>query len=196
LREIELQLSHQGLAVEVAESSGVLRLTENAVRFALNDWILTGTSKENVDKIASVLAHVLPGYAICPGTRPPQGCRMSSQASVETVFIEGHTDQIGADDRNWILSAQRAASTYRELTTVSPDLRRIFNHRGEEVLSISGYSSTRPLDYAQTSTAWERNRRIDLRFVMDTNTASSLEEVGALLLSMRTAIRDLQGRQR
>src|SRR5262249_12897121 len=119
--------------------------------------------------------------------------RTPDQASVETVFIEGHTDETGNDDQNWSLSAQRAASTYRELISTASELRRIVNRRNQEILSISGYSSTRPIDRSETTAARGRNRRIDLRFVMDTDTRSGLEEVQHLLLRMRSAIQELKG---
>jgi chemotaxis protein MotB len=194
LTEVRDQLSREGLTVEISPSGDVLRLTEAAVQFPVNNFALIGDAKKNVGKIARVLAWVLPAYSICPGSRALPSCRTPDQASVETVFIEGHTDETGNDDQNWSLSAQRAASTYRELTMVAPELRRIVNRREEEILSISGYSSTRPIDPSGTAAAWSRNRRIDLRFVMDTDPRSGLEEVGALLQKMRTAIQELKGR--
>jgi chemotaxis protein MotB len=194
LTEVRDQLSREGLTVEISPSGDVLRLTEAAVQFPVNNFALIGDAKKNVGKIARVLSRVLPAYSICPSSRVQPSCRTPDQASVETVFIEGHTDETGNDDQNWSLSAQRAASTYRELTTVAPDLRRVVNRREEEILSISGYSSTRPIDPSGTAAAWSRNRRIDLRFVMDTDPRSGLEEVGALLQKMRTAIQELKGR--
>jgi chemotaxis protein MotB len=108
------------------------------------------------------------------------------------VFIEGHTDTVGPDDQNWVLSAQRAANTYRELTAISRELRQIRNRSNQEILSISGYSSTRPIDPANTASAWDRNRRIDLRFVMDTDVTTDLEQIQGLLGRMRTAIDELK----
>jgi flagellar motor protein MotB len=192
LTELRNQLSKEGLVVEISSSGDVLRLTEAAVQFPINNFTLIGDAKRNVGKIARVLARVLPGYSICSRGRVPPQCRTPAQASVETVFIEGHTDDTGIDDMNWSLSAQRAASTYRELTTITPELRRILNRRQEEILSISGYSSTRPIDTAETLAAWSRNRRIDLRFVMDTDATSGLEEIKGLLQKMRTAIQGLK----
>jgi flagellar motor protein MotB len=194
LTEVRDQLSREGLTVEISSSGDVLRLTEAAVQFPVNNFFLIGSAKKNVEKIARVLARILPAYAICPAGRMRGACRNADQASVETVFIEGHTDETGNDDQNWSLSAQRAASTYRELTLVAPDLRKIVNRRNEEILSISGYSSTRPIDNSGTTTAFERNRRIDLRFVMDADPTSGLEEVKSLLQRMRTAIQELKGR--
>jgi chemotaxis protein MotB len=196
LTELRDQLSKEGLVVEISSSGDVLRLTEAAVQFPVNNFALIGDAKSNVGKIARVLARVLPSYSICSGGRIPPQCRTPAQASVETVFIEGHTDETGIDDMNWSLSAQRAASTYRELTTITPELRHILNRRQEEILSISGYSSTRPIDTAETLAARSRNRRIDLRFVMDTDATSGLEEIKGLLQKMRTAIQGLKSQSR
>ena len=192
LTELRDQLSKEGLVVEISSSGDVLRLTEAAVQFPVNNFALIGDAKRNVGKLARVLARVLPSYSICSRGRIPQQCRTPAQASVETVFIEGHTDETGIDDMNWSLSAQRAASTYRELTTIASELRHILNRRQEEILSISGYSSTRPIDTTETFAARSRNRRIDLRFVMDTDATSGLEEIKGLLQKMRTAIQGLK----
>jgi len=193
LTQLRDQLSREGLTVEISLSGDVLRLTEAAIQFPVNDFRLTENAKKNVGKIARVLSRVLPAYSICPRSRVQFACRTPDQASVETVFIEGHTDETGNDDQNWSLSAQRAASTYRELTMAAP-LRSIVNRRGEEILSISGYSSTRPIDKSGTAGAWSKNRRIDLRFVMDTDPTSGLREVRGLLQEMRAAIQKLKGR--
>jgi chemotaxis protein MotB len=193
LIDIDAQLRREGLIVQIDESNGVLRLTEDTVRFPVMGATLIGRARENVGKIARVLTRVLPSYAVCPETQRRSNCQNKTEASVETVFIEGHTDETGMDEQNWILSAQRAANTYRELTAVSPELRRIFNRRNEEILSISGYSSTRPIDHAGNSSAWDKNRRIDLRFVMDTNIETDLEDIRGLLQRMRSAIEELKG---
>jgi chemotaxis protein MotB len=193
LTEVRDQLSREGLTVEISPSGDVLRLTEAAVQFPVNNFTLLGDAKKNVDKIARVLARVLPIYSICSSPRVQSACRAPDQASVETVFIEGHTDETGNDDQNWSLSAQRAASTYRELIAVAPELRRIVNRRNQEILSISGYSSTRPIDPSETTAARGRNRRIDLRFVMDTDPTSGLQDVQRLLQRMRAAIQELKG---
>jgi len=192
LREIDALLRQEKLIVQVDESNGVLHLTEDAIRFRQNDANLSDVARQNVGKIARVLARVLPAYVFCPKGLSDAVCQNHTNASVETVFIEGHTDTVGPDDQNWVLSAQRAASTYRELTTVSRELRQIRNRNDQEILSISGYSSTRPIDPASNTAAWAKNRRIDLRFVMDTDVATGLEEMQGLLGRMRTAIEELK----
>ncbi len=194
LRDIDQQLRSENLMVQVDESNGVLHLTEDTIRFSQNDANLNERARQNVGKIARVLAHVLPAYVAC--ARSPDkggaGCQNQASASIETVFIEGHTDTTGSDEQNWVLSAQRAANTYRELTAVARELRQIRNRSNQEILSISGYSSTRPIDPANTPAAWEKNRRIDLRFVMDTDVTAGLAQIQGFLGNMRSAIKELK----
>jgi chemotaxis protein MotB len=192
LREIDTQLRRENLIVQVDELNGVLHLTEDTIRFQWNDANLNDHARQNVGKIARVLARVLPAYVSCSKGQPGAACQNRTNASIETVFIEGHTDTTGSDEQNWVLSAQRAGNTYRELTAVSRELRQIRNRSNQEILSISGYSSTRPIDPANNTAAWAKNRRIDLRLVMDTDVATGLEEIPGLLGRMRTAIEELK----
>jgi flagellar motor protein MotB len=191
LRDLREALIAEGLVVEIDEANGVLRLTEAAVQFPSNGSSLDSTAKTNVGKIARVLARVLPTYSVCSeGQVSP--CRRSTQSAVETVFIEGHTDQSGTDDRNWSLSTERAVNTYRELTAVSQDLRTLRNRRAEEILSVSGYSSTRQVDVDRSPTAYQKNRRIDLRFVMEVDSGAGLQEIRTLVDGMRQEIEKLR----
>jgi chemotaxis protein MotB len=193
LYELHDQLDAVGVKVKVDELNGVLRLTEDTIKFDFGNANLNNDAREKVKKIAPVLASVLPAYVSCTkASSLDTGCQNQTNASIETVFIEGHTDTIGRDDQNWVLSVQRAANTYRELTFRAPLLRRLHNRSDQEILSISGYSSTRPLDTGDTPDARQKNRRIDLRFVMDTDPTADLEEMQRLLQQMRIEIEKLK----
>jgi chemotaxis protein MotB len=187
LREIEGDLKSAQINVILTETGDVLRLDDSAIRFELNRAELSEDAQANVSKIASVLAHVLPRYLPC-SSQPAAGCRSKTEASVETVFIEGHTDETGDDESNWTLSTARAANTFRTLTQTAPELRRLRNRSADEILSISGYASTRRVDSAGTPGARAKNRRIDLRFVMDTDPRAGLTEIDTLLNDMRSEI--------
>jgi len=102
--------------------------------------------------------------------------------------MEGHTDTTGVDSDNWQLSTARAVNTYRELISVSPALRTLLNRQHQEIISVSGYSSTRPIDSRNQREACERNRRIDLRFVMETDNREGLERILKLTDDMRGEI--------
>ena len=188
LVDIRAQLASEGLSVQVDEANGVLRLTEDAVRFAANHADLVDRNKENVGKIARVLGRVLPKYVPCRGGAERSACLTLVGAAIETVFIEGHTDTTGQDVENWQLSTARAVSTYRELITVAPALRALLNRHNEEIVSVSGYSSTRPIDARNVREAWDRNRRIDLRFVMETDNRQGLEQILKVTDDMRGEI--------
>jgi chemotaxis protein MotB len=187
LLEIRSQLASEGLNVQIDEVNGVLRLTEDAVRFAASSFELIGRNKENVGKIARVLGRVLPKYAPCRAA-PAPACFDLAGAALETLFIEGHTDTTGIDAANWQLSTARAVSTYRQIIAEVPPLRGLRNRRGEEIISVSGYAATRPLDPRDAPQAWDRNRRIDLRFVMETDNRQGLEHILKVTDDMRGEI--------
>jgi len=176
LQDIRTQLAGEGLSVQIDEASGVLRLNEDAVRFAPNRADLVDRNKDNVGRIARVLERILPKYLRCRN-RETVACSSSEAATLDTLFIEGHTDTTGTDDDNWVLSAERSVNTFRELVAVSPSLRSLRNSSKEEVFSVSGYSSTRPIDPRAAPQAWDRNRRIDLRFVMENDARRHLERI-------------------
>ncbi len=186
LRDLRDQLRQEGLVVQVDEASGVLRLSEDAIRFPVNGADLIGRARENVGKVGRVLGRVLPAYAACPAGGA--ACGTDGRAFLETVFIEGHTNSTGIEDRNWGLSTERAVNTFRELKATAPDLRRVLNRRGEEVLSVSGYASTRQIDSDRSAAAYEKNRRIDLRFVMEVDTGAGLREIQGLVSGMKAEI--------
>ena len=191
LEDIRMQLAAEGLNVQIDEANGVLRLTEDAVRFAKQSADLTDKNKENVDKISRVLDRVLPKYVPCRSTPDRPMCVALRGPAIETLFIEGHTDATGIDADNWQLSTARAVNTYRELIAISPSLRSLLNQGKEEIISVSGYSSTRPIDARYVKEAWERNRRIDLRFVMETDNSQKFEQILKVTDDMRGEIDDV-----
>src|SRR5690606_14543075 len=129
LRDIEAQLRAEGLTVQIDDANGVLRLTEDAVRFETNRSDLVDRARLNVGKIARVLALVLPRYTACR-EEGVQGCRSDAGPTVETVFIEGHTDVTGEDRRNWQRATERAGNSYRGLVGEASAVRELRNRRG------------------------------------------------------------------
>jgi chemotaxis protein MotB len=192
LATLKTQLEADGMDVQIDEANGVLRLTEDAVRFDAGQSVLLDRARINVDRIARVLEKVIPAYVACRSFGGQNKCRPGVDSSIETVFIEGHTDSTGArglDDRsNWQLSAERSVNTYREIVTVAPALRSLRNTRNEEIISVSGYASTRPIDPNENREAWAKNRRIDLRFVMEVDSRQRLKQIINLTDAMKFEI--------
>lgn len=186
LTDIKAQLEAQGIQqVEIDEKNGVIRLSERAVRFELNKAELDSIARDNVARIARVLKPIIERYSACRDGATDQ-CADHKGAVLETVFLEGHTDATGVADpelrdrSNWQLSTERASNTYREILTNQPELRQFRNRRGEQILSVAGYSSTRPIAVADDKESWARNRRIDLRFVMDAETKYGIDDIRAI----------------
>ncbi len=63
LSDIKRELQAQGVNVEIDQELGVLRLTEQTVRFRSGKSILDEKPKENLNVISDVLSKVLPCYA-------------------------------------------------------------------------------------------------------------------------------------
>lgn len=202
LNDLKDELKEVGLEVQIDPENGVLRLTDNAIRFDSDRSNLNAAAASNVAKLAQVLQRVLPRYvSSCDELEAPECIGVSrSTSTIDTVFIEGHTDMTGTDERNWALSTERAVSTYREITTVQPGLRHMKNRGEKEILSVSGYSSTRPIPEtkgeAETddvrSDRLAGNRRIDMRFVMEVDNSVRLNEVLKLTDAMEEQIEILR----
>jgi chemotaxis protein MotB len=189
LRDLEVRLENRGVDVYVDTDAGLLRLSERGIRFPSGDVHPKKEHEANVGKLARVLSEVLPCYAggirlgnseEARGARYPwceiggrQGYQCDSAAypaKVETILIEGHTDaqSVAAGSRprnNLDLSAMRAAEVFKMMLDCEPELALLRNKQVEPILSVSGYGKLRPLDKANELS--EKNRRIDLRFLME-----------------------------
>lgn len=175
LRDIETALKNKGIPVTVLPESGVLRLPEQ-VLFDVNSAVLQPTGRQAVAKLGEALEEIVPCYA---GTTSKPSCTGKAFGRLESVFIEGHTDDTGALDRNWGLSYERARAVYVHLLEAFPQLGEIKNDKygnkgqGEKLLGVSGYADQRPAavcnlsgDKASLVECRKLNRRIDLRFIM------------------------------
>ena len=84
---------------------------------------------------------------------------------VDSIFIEGHTDNEPFREGNLTLSAQRAASTY-ELMTSYRKLKNYHSPNKTEIFGVSAFGETRPIKPNNTSEDKKANRRIDIRLIM------------------------------
>jgi len=70
-----------------------------------------------------------------------------------SLAINGHTDNVGADDRNQVLSENRANAVKKYLVTKGVDESRI---------TATGYGETQPIADNKTATGRQQNRRSEL----------------------------------
>jgi chemotaxis protein MotB len=177
---IKTRLEQNNIIVEIDTEHGVLRLTEQAVLFESGAESLDDDNKNNLKIIGQVLSELVPCYSATPPTGDMCGEYKSYKGKVDSIFIEGHTDNVPINswrmEDNWVLSAKRAITAYRELipNTILADIQNI---SGQPVFSVSGYGEGRPVDGHSYSvpTSDPVNRRIDMRFIMTPPTLTEIQ---------------------
>ena len=166
-----------GIQVTVDTTDGVIRFRADKL-FPRGTWrIRPGSLAERVSHaVGEALADTLPCYTLSPSLETEVSCA-GAVAAIETIQIEGHTDDVGLSVElqereqmrdNYDLSARRGAETLRVMTRARPELRHFLNLRGQPVLSFAGYGETRPINPGDTDEARAQNRRIDIRFILQT----------------------------
>ena len=176
LQEIEKSLKDAGVEVTIDTEQGVLRLPES-ILFGVNEYQVNAKGKQALNTLANVLDTYLPCISATNDPAYLGACEklnLASKDGLDAVFIEGHTDSTGSSDHNWLLSAQRAISVFRELTEAKPFLNEgLKNTGGVPVLNVSGYEARRPIDKAN----FVKNRRIELRFIMRSPTPQDIQKL-------------------
>lgn len=159
LQDVQEKMLDQGVRVTIDAKQGVLRIPEN-VLFAQGDASVKEDGIQAVYVLSQVLNEVLH--------------QEKYLNAVETVFIEGHTDNVPIENdqfhSNWELSTQRAINTWNLMRAVQPDLDNIYNQNNQPIFSCSGYADTHPITddpYDENSEEGRQaNRRIDIRLAM------------------------------
>jgi chemotaxis protein MotB len=85
----------------------------------------------------------------------------SVRENVDTILIQGHTDERGSAPFNWDLSAKRATAVLEYLFQANPTLADSYG----PYFSASAYSKFRPIDPSKTEAAYQRNRRIEIAVI-------------------------------
>ena len=172
VREMGDRLNQGGTKVQVDKESGVLRF-EADLLFEKGDSDLTTSGLMVIHHVADVMEKILPCYANVSTSTRQFGCTDVGGGRLETVLVEGHTDSDkyppGSAKNNWILSVERAISTFRVLTEGNEILSNIKNDSQQDLIGVSGYEARRPTKRLPGQTLEEKksaDRRIDLRFIM------------------------------
>jgi len=111
--------------------------------------------------------------------------------SIETIFVEGHTDNEPINTykypSNWQLSADRAIQTWQFMnvnTGLDVKLDSFKNKKNQLIFSCSGYGESRPVEFTEEELkklskddVMARNRRIDIRFAVTGMSKEDLEKL-------------------
>lgn len=177
--EIVTDLRDANIEVSVSENHTVIRIPEDVISFDQGKFTLPSSvaMRDNILKIGEALSNAI---------RKDQ-----RWAYLDTVFIEGHTDDLPCPPRlcpmgNWGLSAKRAISVWTywdESLADESKLDQLSNHGGDKLFSVSGYAETRPEEstagLAPTPENRAKNRRIDIRFTIRRPRMTDLEDIKA-----------------
>ena len=122
-------------------------------------------------------------------------CDGTGSGLIETVLIEGHTDNLpisgGSFEDNWDLGARRGTSVFNRLTELQPSLATLNNKDGFALLGVSSYEARRPVVDEDTVEARRLNRRIDIRFMISAPSDTELDEIRqASLAELRQEVGD------
>ncbi|AUJ63887.1 hypothetical protein B9057_05985 [Aestuarium zhoushanense] len=154
------------LKVELSEESDALRFQGEGL-FASGQSRLRRDKAAIVSRLAERLDEILPCFSLGEASQFDESCNPSF-ALVEAVQIEGHTDNLGADQFNRRLSADRANNTFFAMTSAADGVMQHLNLKLQPVLSVAAYGPDRPVAPNETVEGRATNRRIDLRFIMVT----------------------------
>ncbi|MGO1562679.1 Flagellar motor rotation protein MotB [Actinomycetales bacterium JB111] len=171
LTEIQDQLHEQGIEVQVSDDSTVLSIPTEVLGFEATSYEIAPEHRDVAVTVGETIAGVIESD--------------ERYTYLDTVFVEGHTDNVGFDGLegtgNWGLSTFRAISLWRLWSDDLPAESRLDQFRsadGNPLFSVSGYGETRPATVAQETDADRAaNRRIDIRFTVVRPTAEDLEAI-------------------
>jgi chemotaxis protein MotB len=92
---------------------------------------------------------------------------------VDSVVVQGHTDDRGTGSFNRELSAKRANAVLDYVFRANPSLEQKY----ASYFAASAFSEFRPLDPEETEQAYERNRRIEISVVLqDSNVRKLIDQ--------------------
>jgi flagellar motor protein MotB len=179
LRDMTRILANK-LPVTVDEENGTLQLGGD-VLFPRGSADAYPEALGKLQLLGEALAAVLPCYAVSPPTPAAASCSTHHPGRLDAVYIEGHTDTTPIHttrfQNNWDLSAARASATFSRLVEAFPALGALKNDRQDALIGVSGYGEFRPVDDSGTEAGMQRNRRIELRFIMATPSAAQVENL-------------------
>lgn len=171
LTETSQRLADLGITVEIDDGQSLLSIPSEELGFASGSYAISADHRSRALAIGGALQEIL-----------SEGDRAQH---LDTVFIEGHTDArpfAGLNGMgNWGLSTFRAISLWQLWVEELPDDRRLDtmkNAAGDDLVSVSGYAHTRPLEGSATGLLdAPENRRIDIRITIVRPSSDDLEAI-------------------
>jgi chemotaxis protein MotB len=158
---IEAELGAAGAAgsrVATIGDNGDIAVNESLV-FDYNSYAVKKQAKPVLDSMAKALGNLLGDDDV--------------RSNIDTIVIQGHTDERGSASFNWELSAKRATAVLEYLFQSNKSLADNYGN----YFAASAYSKFRPVSGEKTEAAYQQNRRIEISVVpKDTNVRRVIDE--------------------
>jgi chemotaxis protein MotB len=126
--------------------NGNIVVNESLV-FEYNSYAIKAEARPTLDALAKALGNVL--------------ADADMRSNIDTILVQGHTDDRGTASFNWDLSAKRATAVLDYLFQANKTLADSYGG----YFAASAYSKFRPLNPAKTEAAYQQNRRIEISVI-------------------------------
>lgn len=138
--------------------NGNIVINESLV-FEYDSYAIKKEAKPLLDTLARALGSVLADANV--------------RANIDTILIQGHTDERGSASFNSDLSAKRATAVLDYLFEANTVLSESYG----SYFAASAYSKFRPINPGKTEAAYQQNRRIEIAVVpKDDNVRKVIDE--------------------
>jgi chemotaxis protein MotB len=127
-------------------NNGDIAVNEGLV-FEYNSYAIKKQAKPFLDSLAKALGNLLADPEV--------------RETIDTVVIQGHTDERGSASFNWELSAKRATAVLDYLFQSNKTLADTYG----SYFAASAYSKFRPINPSKAEAAYQQNRRIEISIV-------------------------------
>ena len=145
--EAELGATTDGGTAHVTIGDDGNILINESLVFEFDSYAVKKDARPLLDALGRAFANVLADPAV--------------RANVDTILIQGHTDERGSPSHNWELSAKRATAVLDYLFETNRALADSYG----SYFAAAAYSRFRPVDPAQTEAAYGKNRRIEIAVI-------------------------------
>lgn len=141
----------------IAENGNIV--IEESLVFESNSYVIRPEGKRFLDSVAKAFAKVLEDPEV--------------RQNIDTILVQGHTDERGTVQYNRELSAKRANAVLDYMFSADPTLE----HSYGGYFASSAYSEFRPLNAERNEAAFQQNRRIEISVVLkDASVRSVIDE--------------------
>jgi chemotaxis protein MotB len=143
--------------VSIAENGNIV--LDESLLFEVNSYTIKKDGKSFLASLANAFASTLADPSV--------------RENIDTVLVQGHTDERGTVGYNRELSAKRANAVLDYMFDANADLERVYGG----YFAGSAYSELRPVSAEKNDDAYTRNRRIEIAVVLkDASMRSAIDE--------------------